>query len=35
MLDIVLYLKENIKISKEKGQELIGDLFKSLDEVFK
>ncbi|AIM34794.1 zinc/iron-chelating domain-containing protein [Bacillus thuringiensis serovar andalousiensis] len=35
MLDIVLYLKENIRISEEKGLELIGDLFKSLDEVFK
>ncbi|EJR72801.1 SEC-C metal-binding domain-containing protein [Bacillus cereus] len=35
MLDIVMYLKENVRISEEKGIELIDVLFKSLDQVFK
>lgn len=35
LLDIVLYLKDNTTISEEKGLDLLDDLSKSLDQVYK
>ena len=35
LLDIVSHLKENTTISEEKGLDLLDDLSKSLDQVYK